>query len=360
MRDGGLGLLAFAACLIGVLGHSNRGIADANAEVARQMSGTRVVDGVRYKTLEAAYADLPPNGGRIYISAGNYSIPLGTLTISKPVTIECENRSTTFLNFTGTKGTAFIFNYANSSGGDYRDWGNGIKNCSIVGPGGFPGGHGQAGTGIQIGDRNHATIGFSSQNNLIAGFRVGTTWGNSLAWGSSFRETTWLSNVQDVAFDINSSAGSENVTFGHCVFGGASFQDGMTPDEVEIAGTAAGDFVFDSSSFDGAQLHVSSGRVKTVDAHHENPGGNTTVPYIVLDGSGYVVETSPDYYQDNPQGYVPASFVRQTGGSYVTFAPYFATNSAMTRALDNAGGAMQVLGIRGVVGTFSDGAYKAK
>lgn len=317
------------------------------------------VDGVRNTTIQAAYNAAVAKGVyRVFIPDGTYSIALGSFTMSQPVMFECESRKGTVINFTGASGIGVLVNYATTPTGDYRDWGAGFYNCTLFGPGGFFG-SGNAGTLFQVGDSSHASIGFQLNNDLISGFALGLTWGNAGAWGLSCRDSNFINDSQLVLYNLNSTTGMENAAFDHCTFGADTFSDGMLSNAIQLGiGTSPFDGNFVNTSFDGAQLVNDNGTVKTVNAHHENPGGNTTLPYTVNGGTGFISEVNPDYYQDSSSGSVPSYFVQQTAGVYPFFSPYFHTNAAMSHAVDNSGGGnMFLAGVRNAFGTYSGGAY---
>lgn len=300
-----------------------------------------------------------------FIDGGSYFIALGVLVLNKQILVDCSGEISANLNFTGGSGIAVLLNYASSAGGSYFDWGYGIDNCLLIGPGGTNGTGGNAGTGIQIGDGSHATIGVWLHNVRTSGFTTGITWGNCSAWGLYASHSVFINNTQDLLHNICSGGAlAENIRFDHSVFGWSGTNT-MQANGVQIAGTGTVDINFDDCSFDGDQLVNSGGNVKTVNAHHENPlaaGASTVTSNYYTVNSATLVEVNPLYGQDCTSGCtLPTAFINLTGGTYEAdhLIAYTAGSSAMgSVATFNAGGSANV-GFRvdqtKQTGTFTNG-----
>jgi hypothetical protein len=299
--------------------------------------------------IDSAIADLPATGGTVRLSAGTYSIPLGTIVLSKPIRLVGDSRTSTLLTFTGTTGIAILIDYVSTGSGDYRDWSDGIDRLQMLGPGGINGGASNAGVGIQIGDSSHIPIGVRIDNTLIAGFRTGLTWGNALAWGARIAHCNIINNTKNFVFNPGSGNGTENISFDHTVFGDTS--NGMVANSVQLTGTAVPEIYFNECSFDGAQVSVDVGAAHFVNCHHENSAGDTTNPYVSITG-GTVSMIGPRFAQDSSTGSVPTSFVTASGGT-IGISSWLATSAKTMAAAFNISGTTNLyigtpLGLSGI------------
>jgi len=293
---------------------------------------------------------------KIVFLNGTYTIPMGNLVLSQPVRFDCQTKYQT-LTFTGS-GTAFLFKQATLNGA-YTDWGAGVENCTIYGPGGFAGGGGNSGTGLQIGDATHASVGVYWKNNTLSGFTIGITWGNATAWGFKSDHSVFINNTQDLLYNLSGASGMENVRFDHTVFGTFTPSAGTNANDVQISGTAPIDIGFTDCSFDSGQFNISNSLAVVIfnNLHSENPNGNsTTIPFLM--SAGRVLMLNPQFYQDFPSGSVPSTFISQSGGFLNIVGPYYSTNTAMIQAVTNSGSATTFqFGTIGVSGTFSSGYF---
>lgn len=296
---------------------------------AASIEGVTIVDGVKNATIGSAYNAVPSSGGIVYIPSGTYSVPLGSLVISKPVLFVCENPKTTVINFTGSSGVGFLFNYSTTpSAGDYRDWGSfGVVNCQLLGPGGYgpSSSSSNAGTAIQVGDSTDSAIGAYFSKILVSGFQHSMAWNSSGApsWGTKCDHCTFLSNTQDI--DYTNPEGIENVEFDHSVF--ATFFNSMPTNDIDVEGGGAANFTFNSCSFDSVQLSLSTGVVNLTNPHFEiNTGITTAVPMINQTG-GYLLGYGMQLYQDNASGGgVPTTLVEGSAGG-VTIDGFYASTA---------------------------------
>lgn len=249
-----------------------------------------------------------------FIDGGSYSIPLGTLVFNKQVMIDCGGRLGAQLTFTGGSGIAMLFNYAQISSGSFQDWGYGMSGCQLVGPGGFNGGVGNAGTGIQVGDATHSTIGFNCDNCFTAGFAIGITWANLTAYGSRIVHSNFINNTQDVVFNIATAGGMENVVFDHCLFGDSTGAT-IRANDFQITNTGTIELACLDCSFDDSQINIggTGSVVHFVNKHHEVLFNNATVPMII--SAGEVIDDNPVFQTDGTVT-SPPQFVTLSGGVY--------------------------------------------
>ena len=305
----------------------------------------------------------PPkfSGARIlrFIDGGNYSIALGTLAFAKGVRIDCEGHQHTTLNFTGRSGIALLLNFTTFASGSYEDWGYGIRDCEIIGPGSLNGTRGNAGTGIQIGDASHATIGIKLDNVRVSGFATGISWENCSAWGTVVSNSNFLNNNQDLLHNsCSGGALSENLKIDHSIFGWTNTHT-MNPEGVLIAGTGTVEINFDDCSFDGDQLVNTGGHVHCINCHFENPGGATTNFYLVSSKTTTLV--NPQFGQDYSNGAVPPAFINLTGGQFFYSGLQAYTSAPMRSVITFNNGAMASVLVRGdiqaVSGTFTNGTF---
>lgn len=294
-----------------------------------------------------------------FIDGATYSIALGTLAFSKDVRIDCEGHLHATLNFTGTSGIALLFNFTTFASGSYEDWGYGIRDCEIIGPGGLGGTRGNAGTGIQIGDATHATIGTKIDNVRVSGFATGISWEHCSAWGTVISNSNFLNNNHDLLHNsCSGGALSENIKIDHSIFGWTNTHT-MNTEGVLIAGTGTVEINFDDCSFDGDQLVNAGGHVRCINCHFENPGGETTNFYLV--SSGVTTLVNPQFGQDSTSGSVPPAFINLTGGQFFYSGLQAYTNTAMRSIMTfNNGGKASVTvkgDIQAVAGTFANGSF---
>ena len=246
---------------------------------------------------------------------GTYSIPMGHLRMPYATMIDCGGRQQATLHFTGN-GTALLFNWLQGGeSGSFADWGYGIKDCAIIGPGGGNGVEGNAGIGVQIGDATHETIGVDISSCVIAGFALGITWGNVAAWGTRIVHTNIVSNTQDFLFNVNSSAGQENLLLDHVTFN--QYSGGVVvANDFEVTGSGVIDILCMSCSFDNSQINIGGSPFNAVrfeSRHTETTVASTVVPIIVT--AGVVTDITPLFQWDNPD-ICPATAVSVIGGTY--------------------------------------------
>jgi len=283
-----------------------------------------------------------------FINGASYSIPLGNITFAQTAAsiIDCGGRQQAVLNFTGSSGVAIKANWAQFLPGSYSDWGYGVRDCSIIGPGGLNGGNANAGTGIQIGDSTHSTIGFLCDNCLVAGFATGITWGNVTAWGTRIQHSNFLNNgtfaggVQVTAanflFNLSTAGGMENLDIIHTVFG----QNSSAPvpaGDVTISGTSVLELNCWACSFDTSQIVAGGSTFNRLNFNgkHQELLINSTTSLLAVT-AGVVIDDSPRFALDGGAT-SPASIVTVASGTYIVSKGAWQATTAPTQAVLQSG-----------------------
>ncbi len=294
--------------------------------------------------------------GKIHIVGGAYSVPLGVINPQADVIISCDENQATAINFTGASGIALLFNVG-TAGGTYYEWGQGIENCQLYGPG-YPSGSGQAGTGIQIGDSTHATIGLKMENSYLAGFSIGLTWGNTSAWGAKIDHTVFTLNTQDFVYNLNLGGGTENIALDHVVFA-PSYNAIIANDVVIGPGNTTTDIFFSNCSFDNGELVVSNTSAVGLTKPHFEYSTNTTTPFAAISGGAFVTMYTPVVQYDPVSGTVPTSVFSVNSSTLDIYSPKMNSNVAITNYLNATSSATRVWGIEQLNGiggpTYSGG-----
>jgi hypothetical protein len=249
-----------------------------------------------------------------FINGGSYSIQMGNLIFqnTSPVLIDCGGRQNAVLHFKGT-GVAIKAVWDQfAPAASFNDWGYGIRDCALIGPGGIDG-VGNAGTGIQIGDATHGTGGFLLYNSEVAGFALGITWGSVGSWGTKCDQSNFLNNTQNFLYDA-SGGGPENLEFDHC-----TFHQTTSPkftNDVQITNTSTIEWSCHACSFDNSQIAINASpfsHIRFVNKHQETLIDTTIVPMVI--SSGNVTDDTPDFQWDSPAT-AAASGVSVSGGTY--------------------------------------------
>ena len=245
-----------------------------------------------------------------FVKGGIYTIATGALNTPSAVLIDCGGRQNAILTFTGS-GVALKFNWGNA-GGSYPDWSYGIRDCQILGPGGING-SGNSGTGIQIGDSTHAAIGASIENDLVAGFTTGLTFGNINSWGTRILHSTFANSTQNFLWNVTSASGMENTDIIHTVF---TNTNSMNANDFQITGTGVLELNCIDCSFDGSQINLggsSQNVIRFVGKHQEVTSNSNVVPMLV--SAGTVLDESPAFQWDGSTT-SSVSGVNVSAGSY--------------------------------------------
>lgn len=255
----------------------------------------------------------------MFVDGGSFAIPMGHLLLPYATIIDCGGRQQATLNFSG-HGTALLFSW-NQSGtsGSFADWGYGIRDCAIYGPGGGNGLGSNAGVGIQIGDATSPTSGVDIEGSSIGGFALGITWGNVQAWGTRIVHTNIVSNTQDFLFNIESPQGEENLLLDHVTFNQYS-AGAVVANDFEVTGPGVIDILCMSCSFDNSQINLGGSAfnsIRFMSRHTETTVPSTVVPILI--SAGVVVDIDPLFQWDNGDQ-CPAAGVSVSGGVYSVYS----------------------------------------
>lgn len=250
----------------------------------------------------------------MFHDGGSYSIPMGNISFPYATIIDCGGRQQASLNFSGS-GTALLFNWnQGGSSGSFADWGYGIRDCAIYGPGANGLGV-NAGVGIQIGDPTHTTSGTDIEGCVIAGFALGITWGHVQAWGTRISHTNIVGNSQNFLFSISSPQGEENMLFDHVTF--QQWTSGIVvANDFQVTNTGVIDLLCMSCSFDNSQINLGGSAfnsVRFMSRHTETTVASTVIPVLV--SAGVVVDIDPLFQWDDGDA-CPAAGVSVSGGIY--------------------------------------------
>ena len=255
----------------------------------------------------------------MFHDGGSYSIPMGNISFPYATIIDCGGRQQASLNFSGS-GTALLFNWnqGGSSSGSFADWGYGIRDCAIYGPG-ANGLGANAGVGVQIGDPTHTTAGTDIEGCVIAGFALGITWGHVQAWGTRISHTNIVSNTQNFLFSVASPQGEENLLLDHVTF--QQWNSGIVvANDFQVTNTGVIDLLCMSCSFDNSQINLGGSAFNSVrfySRHTETTVPSTVIPILVT--AGVVVDIDPLFQWDNPD-VCPTAGVSVSGGIYTVYS----------------------------------------
>ena len=223
--------------------------------------------------INAAYADLPPTGGRIRVPplapgrCYSYSTPIDLSADGRPAVIEGDPGGSTCLNWMASAGTAIILNY-----GTHHQMGPGLRDLTLTGPG-----HASKTVGVVVGG-SHGAEGSTLLNVKVQSF------GTNLQFGAN----TWIVNVDHSMFRdgqtnvfVPAGLGLENMQFSH-----SAFADAPPPFSDSVLIQSQGDFSFFNCSFDNAQLSVKGNAiVALVGGHFENPNRGPAYDFIDFYGN---------------------------------------------------------------------------
>ena len=298
--------------------------------------------------IAAALADLPATGGTVDargLEGGTISQDLwdgstkpltlllgcGTYTITAAQIVTVYSQviglgDCTLLNYTPTTGTAWTWNFPNGLLGDpnlRHKRGAGLYNLVLRGPGG-----GEVAKGVFLGGTDGASYSHFS-NIKIIGFGTAVEYGDN-TWGTVFDN-----------FQINRNETALNLPAGLTNSGeNLSFRDGFFHDattfgnDIVLSGTSTSTS-FESVSFDGIQVQITSGINRFTDCHFENPGANITDPFVVHTGGGNTF-TNCFFLQSQSVGGVPTSLIdATTAGDLKVISPHVSSNATVTNFINS-------------------------
>ncbi len=262
--------------------------------------------------INAAYADLPAQGGAIMLEQGGaFSTPIVFGTDGKPALLIGLPGDIVTLTYTGTGGTAITFD----CGMGHR-MGYGVRDLTLTGPG-----NSTVTVGIQFGGANGA------EGIALRDFKI-ESFGTNLQMGSH----TWLAYfehgmIRDGGTNVLLPSGlveaGEQIVFNH-----VTFADAPAPHKNSVWVQGGGqEVVFSDCSFDQVQLrvgngNVSAGQVVVKGSHFENPNfqtaGSVTYDYVVIDNHpGNLLRVSDSYFLQDAPSRGPARFMMLNGGRLV-------------------------------------------
>jgi hypothetical protein len=272
--------------------------------------------------INAAYADLPPTGGALYVPAksdGNcyqFATPIQFATLDKSVVVSGDSLQSTCLQYTGS-GTAVWFDY----GFEHYLVGATLKDLTLQGTG-------SQGTGLLLGGTNGAE-GTRIDNVRIAGFALGVTFGYR-AFLQRFDHVVIDDNVQNLYYPPALADTGENVEFDHVLFGnntGTNFANSVV---INAANGSPPGINFVDCSFDAVQVVLTVGYVNMVNPHFENAKNHSDLDYVVVNG-GYVNIVNPYFLQNYFSGPIPSQLIRATEGLTVLAGVQAYTNQIIPR-----------------------------
>jgi len=285
--------------------------------------------------INAAYAALSANGGRIKIKAGAYSFSTAIVfgINGKNVILEADGYRAS-LTYTGS-GTAITFDNQSTSGsGDgFGSWGSGLRDFDLIGLGGIYG-SGNAGTAVSYGPTNGG-VGIILSNVRIAGFSTAYSQPNGTN-GNGFGFLATQCRFVNNTVNVSITAADENVKFDHCIF--TNFGAGIVCVANNVVVQDNSNVTFDTCSFDSVQTIIGSGggQYHFSNCHFEmGPGvtnGTTTVPILVQ--GGQTDFSGCDFLYDPSGGSVPAEYINVTGGVISLFSPYFFAFQTIANAIN--------------------------
>jgi hypothetical protein len=258
--------------------------------------------------INAAYADLPAQGGAILLSdGGSFSTPIHFTTNDKPVLLIGIPGDVITLSYTGT-GIAMTFD----CGMGHR-MGYGLRDLTLTGPG-----NSTDTIGVVFGGANGAE-GIAFRDFKIQSF------GTNLRMDSH----TWLAHfehgmVRDGGINVLLPSGlveaGEQIVFNH-----VTFADAPAPHTNSVWVQGGGqEVIFTDCSFDHAQLRIGNGSASAAQivvkgGHFENPNfqvpGSTTYDYVVVDNHpGNLLRVSDSYFLQDALTRGPSRFMLLNGG----------------------------------------------
>jgi hypothetical protein len=276
--------------------------------------------------INAAYADLPSTGGDIYVVAGNYSFSTPILfgTANKPARIVGAPASGTTLTYTRTSGTAFTYNV-----GAGHQWGGGLENITLAGPGAETNT-----TGILLGG-NHGAEGVVRRNVKVTGFGTAEAYSHN-AFLTECEHCVYIGNGVP-ALNIPSGLTNTGESLSY-IDSAIANSPGNTSGCVAIS-APVNNLSFVGGSFDNCQFTMSSGQVHLSRVHFENPAETSTVPFVSVTG-GRLSLIDPDI-QWNGSANLPspsAAIACSAGALIMNGASFFAGSTPIIAANVNLSG----------------------
>jgi len=262
--------------------------------------------------INAAYADLPAQGGAILVSASaSFSTPVVFGANGKPAVLIGLPGDIVTLTYTGDTGAAITFD----CGMGHR-MGYGLRDLTLTGPGNSTGT-----IGLIFGGANGA------EGIALRDFKI-QSFGTNLQMGSH----TWLAYfehgmVRDGGLNVLLPSGlteaGEQIVFNH-----VTFADAPAPHRNSVWVQGGGhEVIFTDCSFDQAQLRIGNGSVSAAQvvvkgSHFENPGvlspGSVVYDFVVVDNNpGNLLRVTDSYFLQDATSHGPARMMLLNGGKVV-------------------------------------------
>jgi len=260
--------------------------------------------------INAAYADLPDQGGQIALTqGGSFSTPIIFGKNNKPVLLVGVPGDVVTLTYTGAAGTAMTFDY-----GTGHRMGHGMRDITLTGPG-----DDTNTIGVVFGG-SHGAEGIAFRDFKIQSFGTNLRMG-AHTWLAFFEHGLIRDGGTNVLLPAGLSEAGEQISFLH-----VTFADAPPPHQNSVWVQGGGqEVVFRDCSFDQAQLHIGDGmlvaaQVVVSGCHFENPNyklsGSVNYDYVTVDNHpGNLLRITDSYFlQDAPAG-GPSRFLMLYGGT---------------------------------------------
>ncbi|NYF52138.1 hypothetical protein [Tunturiibacter gelidoferens] len=265
--------------------------------------------------INAAYADLPANGGIIFYQPAVGGEKFGTSIVfdnpHKPAILQCYGASGNgeeTLTYTGS-GTGILINTgpATVPSGPV---GSGIRDCDFAASS-------SSATLLFLGGSNGAE-GAVIRDSKFFGGALTMGIGNN-TWHVLMSHLYLQGGVQQFATSGSINAG-ENIDIEGVVFGGGGF--GVFANGVVFGGGASGpglNLKCGSCSFDNTQLVVAGGQIKMDSTHFEDPGAIPWPTYPLVVRGGNLSLDTPSFFGNHKTAPLDA-YISVTSGILITEA----------------------------------------
>jgi len=262
--------------------------------------------------INAAYADLPSQGGAILIDqSASFSTPIAFATDGKPALLIGLPGDIVTLAYTGDSGSAITFDC-----GTGHRMGYGLRDLTLTGPG-----NSTNTIGLMFGGDNGAE-GIALRDFKIQSFGINLRMG-SHTWLAYFEHGMIRDGGLNVLLPSGLTEAGEQIVFNH-----VTFADAPPPHTNSVWVQGGGhEVVFTDCSFDQAQLRigntgVSAAQIVVKGTHFENPGfltpGSVIYDYVVVDNNpGNLLRVTDSYFLQDAPSRGPARMMMLNGGKVV-------------------------------------------
>lgn len=266
--------------------------------------------------INAAYADLPEQGGTIKVPTGAYSFstPIVMETEDKFATIECD--AGTKLAYTGS-GSAITIDTLGLDNSEY-----GIDGCTLRGPD-------RTGStvGVYLGG-TYGAAGAKIQNTVISDFGTGLTWGDH-TYMFTISHSQLQNNGTNLLAAVSTNDSGENIQITDSTI---SNWEGYDPrDCVYIETDNFLSIHFENTSFDNCQLNNAATsavvQIGITNSHFENPAADANGYYYQFIKNGATdVDTAKNivsisntiFIQQGATDGLPPAWIVNNGDMYLS------------------------------------------